>query len=132
MPMPAHPSYYAHVSRVLDAALANGGSARYRLPTASAATRWRLEAYAFRKLLLRREERLAPPGILPRTPYDDLRIRISKDEPEVCIITPNDPQGTLTSADGTVLALGPTIDEANEDTLLREARELKEALGNDL
>lgn len=131
MPMPSSPSYYSHVQRVLDAALANGGKARYVLPSAAAAGRWRLEAYAFRKVLLRKTEKITPPGMIASTPYDDLRIIVTKEEPNVCIIVPNEPTGTLTDEAGNPINLAPSIAETNRDALLDEAIALREGLLDD-
>ncbi len=49
MPLPKNLSAYAHVKQILDAALAHN-KVTYTLPTPAAATRWRQEAYYFRRL----------------------------------------------------------------------------------
>jgi hypothetical protein len=49
MPLPKNLSAYVHVKQILDAALAHN-KVTYTLPTSAAATRWRQEAYYFRRL----------------------------------------------------------------------------------
>jgi hypothetical protein len=83
MPLPKNPAVYAHVKQILDAALSHTKCV-YTLPSPAAATRWRQEAYYFRRLS-------GSPA------YDNFILRL--DGPKV-IIEKRAVPGTLTTEDG--------------------------------
>lgn len=86
MPLPKNLSSYTHVKQILDAAVALP-KCIYTLPTPAAATRWRQEAYYFRRLS---GSKL----------YDNFILKV--DGPKV-IIEKRVVPGTLTTEDGTVV-----------------------------
>ena len=68
MPLPKNLESYSHIQLVLDAVLGRPG-ATYRCVSPKAATRWRLEAYYFRKLCREQGDNR----------YNDLVLRVSGD-----------------------------------------------------
>lgn len=72
MTLPNNISAYQHIREVLDNVVAQRRTARYELPTAKAAIRFRYEAYKFRALAR---------GEYASTPYDAFRLIIRKDDP---------------------------------------------------
>lgn len=94
MPLPKNPAVYAHVKQILDAALSHTKCV-YTLPTPAAATRWRQEAYYFRRLS-------------GSTAYDNFILKV--DGPKV-IIEKRSVPGTLTTEDGTKIEPALRIDD---------------------
>ena len=117
---------YNDIRRVLETVLARGGSARYRTETKAQATRWRLRAYMYRKLLQQQALEAAGdlPGYTPTTPYDDMILRL--DDTDVLIAFDGQAiPGELLDESGAKLPLvdnKPHIDE--DDPLLLEAMKL--------
>lgn len=98
MPLTTNINAYADVSRVLEAAR-NAGGARFTLPSARDAVRWRQRAYQYRKLLYQRRG---------HTPYDMMQLTL---DGETVIIQFRDVTGALTSLEGEPLKEEETDEE---------------------
>jgi hypothetical protein len=123
MSMSNNPNYYsATVKPILDAALAQGG-ARYTLPTAAKAIRWRFEAYHYRNLLHKAACLGLPKGTPTATEYDELTFSL-EDNVVVIALREADKGAVLTDLQGKPLALGPT---ASDESLLEQVRQFKAA-----
>jgi hypothetical protein len=69
---------YAEHENAMKQALISGRPITVTLPTPGKATRWRMEAYMFRRLLLERDQANSKlTGLHPRTPYDRLALYTS-------------------------------------------------------
>lgn len=129
---------YAHVGRVLDAAIKAGGG-RYTLPDEKKAIRFRLECYYYRKLFEfeRRNQLGYAEGVAVRTPYDDIMLTL--DGSTVVIQDRKSfPFGELRGPDGRRLELEPLRTEFFEDlpdpgtdSLEDAARKLAQQLGGE-
>lgn len=114
MPLPKNLTAYSHVKQVLDAALSHN-RVRYTLPSPAHATRWRQEAYYFRKLSQNA-------GI---TLYDNFIMKVSG---PVVIIEKRDVVGELTTDSG-VRIKPVAIEPEFPDELERAAFDVARKLG---
>lgn len=97
MPLTENLASYEDVQRVLDAAQIKGGAV-YALKTRKEAVRWRLRAYAYRKLLIRAEQRrLGLPTFPVSTPYDTMFLSVEENKVRIVF---NRDLGTLTDLVG--------------------------------
>lgn len=117
---------YLNHKAVLDAALAAGGG-RYSLPSHKEAVRWRLEAYYFRKLYVKKMREEIPVGTIS-TPYDNMLLRLAGN---VVIIEQRVITGKLTTHDGTVITLDDPY-RREQEKLDEEAEQIAKDLGLDL
>lgn len=133
MPRNTHPSAYADIKPILDAALAAGGGVyrpkdRWGNPSPKAAVAWRARAYAFRAALLRHQTS----DILgkPSTPYDGMVLRLDDRDPTVVLINKMDPVGELVDFSGRALPIGPAPrEDPFVDPLIEQARRQAADLG---
>jgi len=89
MPLAKNLSAYTHVKQILDAAIPHNRCV-FTLPTPQAATRWRQEAYYFRRLVQKDGNQA----------YDNFLLKI---EGSKVILEKRAIAGTLTTDDGTEL-----------------------------
>jgi hypothetical protein len=108
MALPSSIDAYTHIQAVLDAVLAKPG-ATYRCASSKAATRWRMEAYYFRKLCVAQGDNR----------YNDLVLRLQGD---TITFARRVPEGELKDAQGESLAF------AESRPLTREEFELEESV----
>lgn len=134
---PQHPSAFADIKPILDAALAAGGGA-YRPPgdSPAAAIRWRHRAYSFRRALrYQQAQALGPFDINPVTPYDGIILTIEDSDPTTVLINKQQSlTGRLTTLDGAPLepvraAAETTVNVVEDDPLLEQARQQAAELG---
>lgn len=143
---------FTPIKRVLDAVLAAGGGlfTVTRMdgePSARQAVNWRQRAYTFRKRWREEAAKLAAPGQVVTTPYDDIKITLACGctttgsncrRPADCgghtlkiAVTPSDEvHGELRTLDGAALPLGkvgPMVVEVDET--MRAALQVRKDLG---
>jgi len=128
MPHPTSPYAYPDIRHAFDLALANRGARRVCASREEAA-QWRHRAHKFRATL-----RAPINGIIPPTPYDNLVLRITPEEPHIVIIAITPQMVDLETLDGRVIdaAAPPPSTPLGDDPLSTEAIALARSLGIEL
>lgn len=143
MRKPQHPSAFADLKPILDAALAAGG-ASYRprdhtgKHSPEAAHRFRHRVYAFRRSLQYYQEKEGLGFTSTSTPYDAIILRIDPNDPTCVLINKPDDYGDLKTLDGKPLKVGETPPASaapsshDDDPLIEQARRQAKELGIEL
>jgi hypothetical protein len=139
MRKPQHPSAFADLKPILDAALAAGGASyrprdHFGKHSVEAAHRFRHRAYAFRRSLQYFQEQEGMGLTAVSTPYDGMVLRIDPLDPTVVLINKPDNLGDLRGLDGQALKVGasPSPIASHEDPLVEQARKQAKELGIEL
>lgn len=126
MPTSKNLRNYDHIRVILDHALTRGG-AKYTRQNHADAIRWRLEAYSFRRLLVKS---VTKDGVTPPTPYDGMYLQVEGATVIINFRTRDELyKGTLTDLDGNPIDQ-KTVPDApeEEDIFAEEAMDLKRKL----